>query len=106
MLGILEFATDIGHDSGTSVSPDDSVHASNFTGKIHWVQLDVGVDDNDHFISPEERLPARVVRLRPRWWGDDRPAPSPRSRRTIAGSGHATMAPASCERVTVSFSTA
>lgn len=26
-----------------------------FTGKIHWVQLDGGVDDNDHFISLEER---------------------------------------------------
>ena len=29
---------------------------SRFTGKIHWVQLDVGTDDHDHFIDPEERL--------------------------------------------------
>ena len=105
MLGILEVATDIGHDSGTSVSPDYSVHASNFTGKIHWVQLDVGRATTTT-CSRRGAPAARVVRLRPRWWGDERPAPSPRSRRTIAGSGHATMAPASCERVTVSFSTA
>ena len=62
MLGIHEFATDIGHDSGTPVSPDYSVHASKFTGKIHWVLLDVGVDDNDHFISPEERLRVAMAR--------------------------------------------
>ena len=104
MLGILEVAT----DSATTRArgqPGLRVHASKFTGKIDWVQLDVGTGETP-FISPEECLPPRVVRLRPRWWGDDRPAPSPRSRRTIAGSGHATMAPASCERVTVSFSTA
>jgi len=40
----------------------EPVHASKFTGKIHWVQLDVGVDDNDHFISPEERLRVAMAR--------------------------------------------
>ncbi len=35
---------------------------SRFTGKIHWVQLDVGVDDNDHFIDPEERLRIAMAR--------------------------------------------
>ena len=29
---------------------------SRFTGKINWVQLDLGKDDHDHFIDPEERL--------------------------------------------------
>ena len=34
-----------------------------FTGKIHcWVQIDLGKDDHDHLISPEERL--RVAMLR------------------------------------------
>jgi hypothetical protein len=42
-----------------------SVHASKFTGKIQWVQLDVGVDDNDHFISPEERLRIAMARQWP-----------------------------------------
>ena len=27
-----------------------------FTGKVSWVQLDAGLDDHDHQISPEERL--------------------------------------------------
>ncbi len=31
-------------------------------GKINWVQLDAGVDDNDHFISPEERLRVAMAR--------------------------------------------
>lgn len=29
---------------------------SKFTGKIHWVQIDLGDDDNDHFIDPDERF--------------------------------------------------
>jgi len=62
MVFSMDETTDIGHDSGTPVTPDYSVHASKFTGKIHWVQLDVGVDDNDHFISPEERLRVAMAR--------------------------------------------
>jgi arylsulfatase len=62
MVFSMDETTDIGHESGTPVTPDYSVHASKFTGKIHWVQLDVGVDDNDHFISPEERLRIAMAR--------------------------------------------
>jgi len=62
MFFSVDETTDIGNDSGTPVTPDYSVHASKFTGKIHWVQLDVGVDDNDHFISPEERLRIAMAR--------------------------------------------
>ena len=62
MVFSLDETTDIGYESGTPVTPDYSVHASKFTGKIHWVQLDVGVDDNDHFISPEERLRIAMAR--------------------------------------------
>ena len=31
-------------------------------GRIKWVQLDVGTDDNDHFIDPEERLRVAMAR--------------------------------------------
>ena len=62
MVFSMDETTDIGHESGTPVTADYSVHASKFTGKIHWVQLDVGVDDNDHFISPEERLRIAMAR--------------------------------------------
>ncbi len=54
--------TDIGYESGTAVSPDYTTKGSKFTGKINWVQLDVGDDDHDHFIDPEERLRVAMAR--------------------------------------------
>jgi arylsulfatase len=62
MIFSADETTDIGYESGTSVSPDYSAHTSKFTGKIHWVQLDVGKDDHDHLISPEERLRVAMAR--------------------------------------------
>ena len=54
--------TDIGYESGTTVTSDYPAQTNRFTGKIHWVQLDVGTDDNDHFIDPEERLRIAMAR--------------------------------------------
>lgn len=54
--------TDIGYESGTSVSSAYRADTSRFTGSIHWVQLDVGTDDHGHFISPEERLRVAMAR--------------------------------------------
>jgi hypothetical protein len=48
--------TDIGHESGTPVSFDYTTRTSRFTGKIRWVQIDLGDDDHDHLIDPDERL--------------------------------------------------
>ena len=62
MIFSADETTDIGYESGTSVTPDYSAHTSKFTGKIHWVQLDVGKDDHDHLISPEERLRVAMAR--------------------------------------------
>ncbi|HSM80085.1 MAG TPA: hypothetical protein VLS96_00285, partial [Nodosilinea sp.] len=62
MIFSADETTDIGYESGTSVSPDYTAHSSKFTGKIHWVQLDVGKDDHDHLISPEERLRVAMAR--------------------------------------------
>ncbi len=62
MVFSADETTDIGYESGTPVSPVYTTHSSKFNGKIGWVQLDVGVDDNDHYITPEERL--RVVMAR------------------------------------------
>lgn len=56
MIFSADETTDIGRESGTTVSPDYTSRTSRFTGRIHWVQLDVGVDDHDHFIDPEERF--------------------------------------------------
>ena len=62
MIFSADETTDIGYESGTTVSSDYTAHTSRFTGKINWIQLDVGIDDHDHLIDPEERL--RVVMSR------------------------------------------
>ena len=62
MVFSADETTDIGYESGTTVSPDYKVATSHFTGKIKWVQLDVGTDDNDHYIDPEERLRIAMAR--------------------------------------------
>jgi arylsulfatase len=56
--------TDLGYESGTTVSPDYTVHSSKFNGKINWVQIDLGKDaqDADHFIDHEERLRVLMAR--------------------------------------------
>ena len=62
MVFSADETTDIGYESGTTVSPDYTAATSRFTGTINWVQLDVGTDDNDHFIDPEERLRVAMAR--------------------------------------------
>ena len=54
--------TDIGQETGTTVSPDYTARDSRFTGKIHWVQIDLGLDDQDHLITPDERLRVAMAR--------------------------------------------
>jgi arylsulfatase A-like enzyme len=54
--------TDIGRDSSTPVSADYTREGSIFSGKVNWVQIDLGKDDHDHFISPEERLQVAMAR--------------------------------------------
>ncbi len=53
---------DLGEDTGSQVSSDYTAEQSRFTGNVHWVQIDVGKDDNDHLISPEERLKVAMAR--------------------------------------------
>jgi arylsulfatase A-like enzyme len=50
--------TDVGSDSATPVSDDYGPKTSAFTGRVRWVQIDLGEDaeDADHLITPEERL--------------------------------------------------
>ncbi|ACQ82374.1 sulfatase [Beutenbergia cavernae DSM 12333] len=62
MVFSADETTDIGYESGTTVSPDYTARDSRFTGKLLWVQLDVGTDDHDHVISPEERLRVAMAR--------------------------------------------
>jgi arylsulfatase A-like enzyme len=62
MIFSADETTDVGYESGTTVTPDYTAATSRFTGKLHWVQLDLGLDDNDHFIDPDERLRIAMAR--------------------------------------------
>jgi arylsulfatase A-like enzyme len=62
MVFSADETTDIGYESGTTVTPDYTSASSRFTGRIHWVQIDLGADDHDHYISPEERLRVALAR--------------------------------------------
>ena len=62
MIFSADETTDIGYESGTTVTADYTPAGSRFTGKIAWVQIDLGTDDHDHFIDPEERLRIAMAR--------------------------------------------
>ena len=51
---------DVGTDTGLRVTEDEP--KGQFTGKILWVQLDIGIEDYDHFLTPEERYRAAMMR--------------------------------------------
>jgi arylsulfatase A-like enzyme len=55
---------DVGRDTASPVSDDYEGESSVFTGKVHWVQIDLGDDaeDADHLITPEERLSVAMAR--------------------------------------------
>ena len=56
--------TDVGADTATPVSDDYTPRDSAFTGRIRWVQIDLGKDaeDADHLVTPEERLRVAMSR--------------------------------------------
>ncbi len=64
MLFSADETTDVGSDSATPVSDDYGPKDSAFTGRVRWVQIDLGEDaqDADHLISPEERLRIAMAR--------------------------------------------
>ncbi|WP_370619314.1 arylsulfatase [Mumia sp. Pv 4-285] len=62
MVFSADETTDVGYESGTTVTSDYTSRQSRFTGTIHWVQLDAGSDDHDHYIDPEERLRVAMAR--------------------------------------------
>lgn len=58
----LDEMLDIGYEGGTVVPEDITAGESRFNGRVIWVQIDLGADDHDHLIKPEDRL--RVVMMR------------------------------------------
>jgi arylsulfatase len=55
---------DVGSDTGSPVTPDYTPESSRFTGKIEWVQIDLGdtAEDVDRLIAPEDRLRLAMAR--------------------------------------------
>ena len=62
MVFSADETTDIGYESGTTVTPDYSARTSRFTGKIHSVRIDLGDDSHSHTIDPEEKLRVAMAR--------------------------------------------
>ncbi len=64
MLFSADETTDVGSDTATPVSDDYGSKDSEFTGTVHWVQLDIdaSAEDTDHLITPEERLRVAMAR--------------------------------------------
>ena len=62
MIYSLDETMDVGCETGSMVSEDYTATTSKFNGRIAWVQLDQGVDDYDHLISPEERWHVAMTR--------------------------------------------
>jgi arylsulfatase len=58
----MDETLDVGKETGSSVTHDYTAETSKFNGAIHWIQLDQGSDDQDHLISPEERLRVAMAR--------------------------------------------
>jgi arylsulfatase len=56
--------TDVGDDTATPVTDDLEEGKAGFTGRVRWVQIDLGDDarDADHLISPEERYRVAMAR--------------------------------------------
>ncbi len=64
MVFSADETTDVGTDSATPVTDDLTPANVGFTGRVRWVQIDLGDDaeDADHLISPEERYRIAMAR--------------------------------------------
>ena len=45
---------DLGNEFGSPATTDYGQRK--FSGKVNWVEIDVGLDDHNHLIRPEDRL--------------------------------------------------
>jgi arylsulfatase len=56
--------TDLGSDTATPVTDDFVGGQTEFSGRVSWVEIDLGEDavDHDHLITPEERLRVAMAR--------------------------------------------
>jgi arylsulfatase len=45
----------VGNKTGAPIGPDLAIEGNRFNGTIQGVQIDLTLDDKDHYVSPEER---------------------------------------------------
>jgi hypothetical protein len=62
MIFSADDTCDVGSEGGAVVTDDYGPHHNAFTGEVKWVQLDVGAEDADHFIDPDERVKIAMAR--------------------------------------------
>lgn len=62
MLLSADETANVGRDPGTPVSADYNRNNNVFTGKVNWVRIDLGGDDLNGLIRPEERLELALER--------------------------------------------
>jgi arylsulfatase A-like enzyme len=64
MIFSVDETADVGSDTGTPVSDRYTSETSRFTGRIEWAQIDIdaAAADEDHLVSPEERLRLAMAR--------------------------------------------
>jgi hypothetical protein len=64
MVFSLDETTDVGRDTGTAVSPEYTTGDNAFSGRVHWVQIDIDENAGNvyHPIAPEERLRVAMAR--------------------------------------------
>jgi arylsulfatase len=55
MVFSADETTDIGYEPGAPVITDYDAHTSRFTGRVNWVQIDLGDDNHGHSIDPGDR---------------------------------------------------
>ena len=56
MMFSADETCDVGKEGGSPVSPDYGPRGNEFSGEVNWVQIDLGKEDFDHLITPEERF--------------------------------------------------
>ena len=61
-LTSLDETLDIGLDDASPVTEDYTTSNGKFTGKINWVQIDLGLDDHSHMIDVEQMMRVRVAK--------------------------------------------
>jgi hypothetical protein len=54
--------TDVGTETGTTVTDEYPARDSTFTGTIKWVRLETGLDSHDHLIDPDHLVHIAMMR--------------------------------------------